>query len=91
MDKNPTAIEKKMEEPWPQVAINEVLDNTALQTGDQANRLLVLSGLSKKRASLSAIRSFAKWYQAGLDQNMEAIKALKHAKDNWQNNGGKNE
>lgn len=91
MDKNPTAAEKKVEEPWPQVAINEVLDNTALVTGDQANRLLVLSGLSSKRASLSGIRRFAICYQGGLDQEMKATDALNYAKKNWQNNGGEDD
>lgn len=76
---------KNSVEPWPQEAINEVLDNTALTTGDQANRILELSGLSRKRASISGIRSFAKWYQSGLDQDIED--AVQYAKDNFGNGG----
>lgn len=85
MDKNPTEAEKKVPEPWPQKAINEVLESTALTTGDQANRLLLLSGLVRKRATLSAIRSFAKHYQAALDQDQSAKDALQYAKDNFGN------
>ena len=83
MDKNPTTAEKKASEPWPQEAINAVLDNTALTTGDDANRLLELSGLSRKRASISGIKSFAKWYQSGLDQDIKD--AVQYAKDNFGN------
>ena len=79
--------EKLVAEVWPKKALTVVTNNTVL-TAVEANELLCLSGLSSKRASLSGIRRFAICYQAGLDQDMEATKALKFAKDNWQNNGG---
>jgi len=87
-DKNPTKAEEKDDpEPWPQPAILAVLENTALTTGDDANKLLELSGLCRKRASVAGIQSFAKWYQAGLDQDTKPKDALQHAKDNFGNGG----
>ena len=73
---------------WHKKALTVVTNNTALTTEAEANKLLELSGMSSKRANLSAIRRFAKCYQAGLDQEKSAKDALKYAKDNWQNNGG---
>ena len=89
MDKKPTAAEKKKApEQWPKNALRAVLENSSLETEKSANEMLKWSGLSLKRANISVIVQFTKWFQTGLDKDMNSADAIKFAKDNWQNNGG---
>ena len=85
-DKSPLAGEKnKTPELWPKKALRAVLENSSLETDEAANVMLGWSGLSSKKARISAIVQFTKWFQSGLDQDMSSADAIKHAKDNFGN------
>lgn len=74
--------------PWSRKALDRVLKECNITRDEAANELLDRSGLSYK-ATLVSIGKFAKWYQAGIDQDMRDEGAIEFAKANWQNGGNK--
>ena len=67
---------------WKPGQIKMVLENSYIVEEDKAIAFLDRTGFNKS-ATQGAVKTFIKYFQAGLDQDMSKKDALDYAKENW--------